>query len=177
MSKRALIVIDVQKEYFPGGNWSLPASEQALPNIQRLISLARERGEMVVFVRHLLPAGAPVFAEGTAGCELHDDLEVRPDDAIIKKTNPSAFMGTNLQQILQDADVTSVDICGFMTQMCCDTTTREAFSRGYKVRLFSDATAAKDLDANGETIPHDTVHKAELVVLKSFAEIISTDEA
>ena len=177
MSKRALIVIDVQKEYFPGGNWALPASGQALPNIQKLVSLARERGEPVVYVRHFLPAGAPVFADGTPGCELHDDLDVRPDDSVIKKAHPSAFMGTNLQELLQQAGVESVDICGFMTQMCCDTTTREAFARGYKVRFFSDATAAKDLDANGETIPHDIVHKTELVVLKSFAEILATDQA
>ena len=177
MTKRALIVIDVQKEYFPGGKWALPASEQALPNILRLVSLARERGEKVVYVQHFLPAGAPVFADGTPGCELHDQLDVRPDDAIVQKPHPSAFMKTNLQELLQGEGVEAVDICGFMTQMCCDTTTREAFSRGYKVRLFSDATAAKDLDADGEIIPHHLVHKAELVSLKSFAEILPTDQA
>ena len=177
MSKRALIVIDVQNEYFTGGKWALPASKEALPNIQRLVSLARERGERVFYVRHFLPAGAPVFADGTPGCELHDDLDVRPDDTIIKKAHPSAFMGTGLQDMLKGDGVEALDICGFMTQMCCDTTTREAFSRGYKVRFFSDATAAKDLDANGETIPHDTVHKAELVSLKSFAQILTTEQA
>ena len=177
MTKRALIVIDVQYDYFSGGAWALPASEQALPNIVRRINLARERGELVVFIQHLLPEGAPVFAQGTKGSLLHDDLNVQPEDAVLHKTHPSSFQDTDLQAFLSRHSIEEVDICGFMTQMCCDTTTREAYSRGYKVRFFSDATAARDLESNGETIPHNIVHQAELVTLARFATILAVQDA
>ena len=177
MTEKALIVIDVQNDYFPGGVWHLPDAEKALPNINRLIELARERGDAVVFVQHVTPPGAPVFAEGSEGGKLHADLGIRPDDVLFQKRHPSAFQDTGLHEHLQQQGVTAVDVCGFMTQMCCDTTSREAYSRGYTVRLFRDATAAKPLTVDGETLPHDLVHKVSLGALQSFAKIVTTDQA
>ncbi|HKI97623.1 MAG TPA: cysteine hydrolase family protein [bacterium] len=177
MSKRALIVIDVQNDYFPGGVWALPAAVATLPKIQRLIERARERQEPVVFIQHVTPPGAPVFAKGSHGGELHAELDVRPDDPLFTKAHPSSFQDTGLQDYLQRNDILALDVCGFMTQMCCDTTTREAYARGYKVRFFQDACAAKDLVVGSDTIPHDVVHKASLGALARFAQIVSTDEA
>jgi nicotinamidase-related amidase len=177
MTERALIVIDVQNDYFPGGAWALPHAERALPRIQRLIEAARERGEPVVFIQHVMPTGAPVFAEGSQGGALHGALDVRPEDPRFSKRHPSSFQETGLQDYLQTAGVRALDVCGFMTQMCCDTTTREAYARGYRVRLFKEACAARDLVVDGETIPHETVHKATLGALARFAKIVSTDEA
>lgn len=176
MSNKALIVIDVQKEYFPGGAWALPDAENALPNILTLIARARERGERVVFIQHVTPEGSPVFAKDSEGGKLHGQLEVRPDDQVIQKAHPSSFHGTGLKEYLDSNGVTDLDICGFMTQMCCDSTTREGFSNGSAMRLFSDATAAKALEVDGEQIPHDTVHRVSLGALASFAKIMKTED-
>jgi nicotinamidase-related amidase len=177
MSDTALIVIDVQNDYFSGGAWALPHAERALLNIRRLIERARERQQPVVFIQHVTPAGSPVFAKGSRGCDLHAGLDVRPDDPLFQKAHPSSFQGTGLQDFLQQAGVRALDVCGFMTQMCCDTTTREAYARGYTVRLFKDACAAKDLVVDGDTIPHEVVHKASLGALARFARILPTDPA
>lgn len=174
---KALIVIDVQYEYFPGGAWALPNAETALPNIVRLVEGARAKGVPVVFIQHALPEGAPLFAKGTKGVELHEALSAGPDDPVFQKQHPSSFQDTGLQGWLQQQKIGQLDICGFMTQMCCDTTSREAYRNGYAVRLFSDATAAKTLEFAGETIPHGQVHLASLAALSSFAQVISTQEA
>ena len=176
MSQRALIVIDVQNEYFPAGAWALPNADKALPNILRLIAGARSRNEQVVFIQHVTPAGSPVFADGSPGMELHPDLEPREGDALIRKSHPSSFQGTGLHDRLQSAGIQAVDVCGFMTQMCCDSTTRDAYGRGYKVRLFKDACASRELEVEGEKIPHQTVHLVSLGALSSFAEILPTEE-
>ena len=177
MAERALIVIDVQNDYFPGGAWALPGAEAALPNILRLAELARERGEAVVYIQHVTPEGSPVFAKGLEGGELHGQLDVRPDDPRFAKSHPSSFQETGLLDYLEKSGVKALDICGFMTQMCCDTTSREGYQRGFQVRLFSDATAAKELEVEGEKISHDTVHRVSLGALARFAQIIKTGEA
>jgi nicotinamidase-related amidase len=176
MSQRALIVIDVQNDYFPGGAWTLPNAEKALPNILRLIAGARSRNEQVIFIQHVTPAGSPVFAEGSRGMELHTDLVVREADALIRKSHPSSFQETGLHDRLQSAGIQAVDVCGFMTQMCCDSTTRDAYGRGYKVRLFKDACAAMELEVEGEKIPHETVHRVSLGALSRFAKILPAQE-
>jgi nicotinamidase-related amidase len=177
MSERALIVIDVQNDYFAGGAWALPDAERALPNILKLVELARERGEPVVFIQHVTPEGSPVFAKGSPGCELHGQLEPRPEDHHFTKSHPSAFQETGLLDALEQHGIAALDICGFMTQMCCDTTSREGYQRGYQMRLFSDATAAKAMEVEGAAIPHDTVHRVSLGALARFAQILKTEEA
>lgn len=177
MSDRALIVIDVQNEYFPGGALALPDAERALPNILRLIELARERGEPVIYIQHVAPEGSPAFGKGSSGCELHGQLDVREADPLFPKSHPSAFQETGLLEHIGQNGIEALDICGYMTQMCCDTTSREGYQRGYAVRLFSDATAAKALEVDGEQIPHHTVHQVSLGALARFAKIISVEEA
>jgi nicotinamidase-related amidase len=177
MERRALLVIDVQNDYFPGGAWALPGAERALPNILRLIEGAREREEPVVFIRHVAPEGSPVFARGSRGGALHEGLGARPADPAFEKAHPSAFQDTGLADWLDEAGIGALDLCGFMTQMCCDTTAREAYARGFKVRLFSDACAARDLVVEGETIPHQVVHGTHLATLARFAKILTSAQA
>jgi nicotinamidase-related amidase len=177
MNGRALIVIDVQYEYFPGGAWALPDAERTLPNILQRIARAREAGATVLFVQHVSPPGAPVFADGSQGGRLRAELGVGPQELVIRKSHPSAFQDTGLQAHLAGLGIRALDICGYMTQMCCDTTTREAYSRGCKVRLFSDATAARDLKVDGEVIPHHVVHRVSLGALSRFAQIVRSTQA
>lgn len=176
MSQRALIVIDVQNEYFPGGVWALPDAGKALPNILRLIDSAREAGDRVVFIQHVAPESSPVFAKGSPGGQLRPELSIAEREKTFQKTHPSAFQDTGLHEWLQQAGLEAVDVCGFMTQMCCDTTTRAAYEKGYKVRLFSDACAARDVSFNDTMIPHDVVHNTHLGSIARFAEVLLTDE-
>ena len=177
MAERALVVIDVQNDYFSGGAWALPHAERALPNILALIGKARQQGDAVVYIQHVTPAGSPVFASGSTGSLLHPALAVGPGDPVFQKQHPSSFQGTGLRGFLEQQGLRALDVCGFMTQMCCDTTTREAYATGYTVRFFSDATAARDLVVAGETIPHDVVHRASLGALARFAKILSSRDA
>jgi len=176
MAKRALIVIDVQKEYFPGGAMALPDAERTLPNIAKLVERARGRGEPVVFIQHALPAGSPVFAQGTQGMEFAQGLDVRPGDPLFQKRHPSSFQDTGLPAWIAKEGVGELDICGYMTQMCCDTTSREGYSRGLTVRLYSDATAARELTVDGVTVPHDMVHRVTLGAVSRFAKILKHTE-
>jgi len=175
MPDAALIVIDVQNEYFAGGQWALPDGDQALERILLLIQKARAASQPVVYVQHILGPEAPLFAQGTPGAELKAELPVNEGDIRIEKQHPSAFQETGLAAALEAAGIKRLDICGFMTQMCCDTTTREAYGRGYQVRLFSDATAAKDLEMEGQTIPHRMVHLASLSTLSRFAQVLKAE--
>ena len=116
MTDKALVVIDVQNDYFPGGAWALPGASDALPNIVKLIEAARARGEAVVFIQHVTPAGSPVFAEGSEGGKLHNDLGAKEGDPVFPKNHPSSFQETALKDFLERKGVKNVDICGFMTQ-------------------------------------------------------------
>lgn len=177
MARRALIVIDVQQDYFPGGVWALPDAERTLPRIASLIERARGRGESIAFIQHVTPAGSPVFAQGTPGMAFAAGLDVRPTDAVFQKRHPSSFQETGLAAWLAQEQVKELDVCGYMTQMCCDTTTREGYARGYAMRLFSDATAARELTVDGVKLPHDTVHRVSLGALARFAKILKHTEA
>ena len=176
VAQRALVVIDVQKDYFPGGVWALPDAERTLPHIASLIERSRSRGEPVVFIQHVTPAGSPVFAQGTPGMEFAAGLDVRPGDPVFQKRHPSSFQDTGLAAWISKEGVRELDVCGYMTHMCCDTTTRESYSRGFSVRLFSDATAARELVVEGSKMPHDTVHRVSLGALSRFAKILKHTE-
>ena len=93
--RRALIVIDVQNEYFTGGlPIEHPPVSESLPNLLRAMDAAQARGIPVIVVQHSAPAGAPVFVPGTATWELHPDVAGRPRDHYIEKSLASAFTGT-----------------------------------------------------------------------------------
>jgi len=177
MSGRALIVIDVQNEYFPGGAWALPHAERALPAILALMEKARGRGDAVVVIQHVAPEGSPVFARGSPGVLLHGALPAGKGDPLFEKRHPSSFQGTGLGAFLTQQRIEALDLCGFMTQMCCDTTAREAYAAGFAVRMFSDAMAARDLVYEGQTVPHEMVHRASLATLARFAKVIPSKDA
>jgi nicotinamidase-related amidase len=176
MAQRALIVIDVQKDYFPGGVWALPDAERTLPHIGKLIERSRSRGEPVVFIQHVTPTGSPVFAQGTPGMAFATGLDVRTSDPVFQKRHPSSFQETGLPAWIAQEGIGELDICGYMTQMCCDTTTREGYARGLGMRLYSDSTAARELTVDGAKLPHDMVHRVSLGALSRFAKILKHTE-
>ncbi|MEQ8822015.1 MAG: cysteine hydrolase family protein [Sumerlaeia bacterium] len=175
--KRALIVIDVQNEYFTG---ALPISYPAdtLTRILQAMDAAQAAGVPVVVVRHTFEApDAPAFRAGSAEAELHPEIARRPHDLLVEKHLPGSFTNTNLDAWLRERAIDTVVIAGYMSQMCCDTTSREAFHRGYKVEFLSDGTGTLDFETAQGKVSAEELHRAVLVTHSwLLADVKTTDE-
>jgi len=176
--KRALLVIDVQNEYFPGG--ALPIKHPAghLENILQVMDAAKQKGVTTVVVRHHQPdPDSPLFRNKSPMWELHPEVASRPHDLLLDKQLPGSFTNTQLEAFLREHEIDTVTIAGYMTQICCDTTSREAMHRGFKVEFLSDATGTLDVSNNAGSVTADELHKAILVSQAMFiSEVISKDE-
>lgn len=180
MEPTALLVIDAQQEYFaPLGKLVLPDGPRAVARIGETLGWARAAGIPVVHVVHESQRpNASLFAPGSPALAIHPEAEPRPGERVITKHLPGAFTGTPLETELRSLGVRQVIVSGFMTQMCCDTTAREAAHRGFKVLFLADATAAPSLTGpDGVVIPHDQVHRTHLASLSGFLATITTSEA
>ena len=160
--KRALLVIDVQNEYFTG---KLPVTHPSgsLKNILLMMDIARSRNLPIVIVQHSAPPNGPVFAKGSEGWNLHADIACRHHDHLIEKTLPGSFTGTDLEKWLKERKIDTVVITGYMTQMCCDTTARQAFHLGFNVEFISDATGTLSITNDAGRVTDDELHRAILV--------------
>jgi nicotinamidase-related amidase len=179
MSKQALIVIDVQNEYFENGNLPLINPIMASVNAGKVLDYFRAKNLPIVHIQHLSadPETMPFFIKGTPGAEIHQNVKPLESEKIFQKNFPNSFRETGLGEYLKENDVTEVIITGMMTHMCVDATTRAAFDFGYKCTVIGDACASKDLEINGKTVKADDVHHAFLAALEFFyGEIKSTDE-
>ncbi|MCF8043351.1 MAG: cysteine hydrolase [Desulfarculaceae bacterium] len=174
---RALLVIDVQMEYFSG---MLPISHPAgsLERILEAMDAAATHKMPVVVIQHQAATpDAPVFAPGGPGVELHPQVAARPRSVLITKQLPGSFTGTALGGWLLEQDVDTVTICGYMTQMCCDTTSRQAFHRGLSVEFLSDATGTLDMANDAGQVSAEQLHRAILVTQAArFAKVLTTQE-
>jgi len=179
MDKTALVIIDVQQEYFAGGRLPLPQGPDAVKQIVRALDWARHRRLPVLHIVHeSRRPNAAIFAPGSPGLAMHPDIRPEAGEPVIQKHLPGSFTGTGLQEHLEKRGVEQLVIAGFMTQMCVDTTTRQAAHLGYKVTVLSDATAAMDVkDPDGKVIPAEAVHRTHLGSLSGFlADITRADQ-
>ena len=177
-SKQALIVVDIQNDYFPGGKWTLSGMDAAADNAARLIAAARASGDLIVHVRHEFPtADAPFFAPGSSGAQTHSKVQTREDEDVIIKNQINSFRDTKLKEILDRNDIRDVVICGAMSHMCIDSITRAANDYGYNCTLIHDACASRDLEFNGVKVPAEHVHAAFMAALGfAYAKALSTNE-
>ncbi len=175
--RQALLVIDVQNEYFTG---ALPVTypQGSLENIIAAMDHARASGIPVAVIRHTNPApGSLAFRKGTPSWELHDEIKRRHADIVIEKHLPGSFTGTGLEAWLKEKGITMVTIAGYMTQMCCDTTARQAFHRGYAVSFLSDATGTLPVTNAAGSISDADLHRAVLVTQQMrFSRVMTTSE-
>lgn len=178
--RRALVVIDVQQEYFTGPlHIQHPSPEDALANIVRAVAAARTHGLPVVVVQHAMPAGAPVFAAGSPGFDLHPAVAavVEAGDKRVTKSFGSVFAGTDVADWLRGQEVDTVSIVGFMTNNCDLATAVEAEGLGFSAEVLSDASGAIDLDNEAGHVPARVVHDTLMVLLQSnFAAVATTHE-
>lgn len=159
---RALLVIDVQNEYFTG---ALPITHPVghLETITRVMDVAKENSVPTVVIRHhMADDQAPMFRHGSPEWQLHEDVEQRDRDKLIDKQLPGSFTGTDLEPWLQDNGIDTVTICGYMTHMCCDTTARQAAHRGLKVEFLSDATGTLPLTNEAGSVTADELQRSIL---------------
>ncbi len=177
MSKRALLVIDVQNEYFTG---KLPVSHPAnsLANILRAMDAAQSSHIPVVVIQHAAPQpDSAVFRRGSKEWELLPEVAERPHDALIQKHLPGSFTGTELEAWLRGHGIDTVVIAGYMTQMCCDTTARQAAHLGLQVEFLSDATGTLNIQNPAGKVTAEELHRAILVTQQMrFSRVLSTEE-
>ncbi|CAF3622799.1 unnamed protein product [Rotaria sp. Silwood1] len=177
-SKQALIIVDIQNDYFPGGKWVPTGINAAADNAARLISSARASDDLIIHIRHEFPTNdAPFFAKGSNGVQIHSKVQNREDEHVIVKNHINAFRETKLKDILDRNEIRNIVICGAMNHMCIDAITRAAHDFGYNCILIHDACASRELQFNGITVPAEHVHAAFMSALDfAYAKTISTQE-
>ena len=176
--RRALVVIDVQNEYFEGGGLPIahPPVSQTLPNVVRAMDAARAAGVLVVVVvQHQAPAGAPVFQLDTPHGQLHPEVARRVADHHITKTFPSVFTGTDLADWLAQQHINTLTVAGYMTHNCNASTVFEAMHRGLAVEYLADASGALPYANAAGQATAEEIHRVFSVVFHSnFAAVVST---
>ncbi|ACK50862.1 isochorismatase hydrolase [Methylocella silvestris BL2] len=177
MAKRALIVVDLQNDYFRDGKFPLIGIEAAARNAARVLAAARAAGDLVVHIRHeFASAGAPFFEPGSAGAQIHESVLNEQGETVIVKNHINSFRETGLKAALERAGVEEIVIIGAMSHMCVDAVTRAANDFGYKVTVVHDACATRDLEFNGVRVEAAKVHAAFMAALGfAYAATPSTD--
>jgi nicotinamidase-related amidase len=176
--RRALVLVDVQQEYF-GGPLEIqhPPHTESLPRIVAALDAATAAGVPVVAVQHTAGQGAPVFDPTTPGFELHPDVESRRTDAwkSVVKTYGSVFAGTDLLEWLRDHEVDTITLVGYMTNNCVIASAAEAETHGLAAEVLSDATGAIHIANAAGFADARTVHSTLLALLHSnFATVADT---
>ena len=176
-TSQALIVIDVQNEYFTG---ALPVTypENSFDHIKEAIIAAHNSNIPVIFIKHLCNTpDATTFKGGTFEQELHPDLLALGADITFTKEFPSSFYKTGLQDYLIQHNIDTLTVVGYMTQMCCDTTARQAAHMGYQVNFLSDATGTLAFSNAQGSITAKQLHESVLITQAGFfSNVIPTSE-
>ena len=171
----ALIVIDIQNDYFAKGSNSLSGSDEAAKNARLILDDFRLRGLPIIHIQHLATRPtATFFLPGTIGADIHVEVKPLDSEKVIVKHYPNSFRETNLLEFLQSMDVSKLVICGMMTHMCVDATTRAAKDFGFDCTVVGDACATKDLEINGQQVKAADVQASFLAALNYFYSIVCT---
>jgi nicotinamidase-related amidase len=174
--QRALVIVDIQNDYFPGGANPLDGPEGAAANAARLLDRFRANGEQVVHLQHVWDEPEATFMKpGTPGVEIHDSVSPSDGEPVLQKAFPNGFVGTSLEADLRAAGADEVVVCGMMTSMCVDATVRAAADLGFTVTVAHDACATMPLSFGGVDVPAPSVHAAFLAALADgYASVVPT---
>lgn len=173
---QALMIIDVQNDYFADGKYPLNNTVQTLKNTLKLQKHFRQKQLPIIYIQHInQDDNAVFFVKNSYGCQLHPKLLPiqEHNELVIEKAYPNSFYQTQLQQKLKQAEITQLVICGMMSHMCVDSTTRMACELNYQPILIHDACATCDLQFDDIIIPAQTVHNSFMSALMNFAKIVS----
>lgn len=174
----ALLLIDLQNDYFPAGKNPLVGSEAAAGQARRLLDTFRQNAQEIVHVQHLSTRpGASFFVPGTPGAEIYPAVQPLPGETVIQKNYPNSFRQTNLLERLRNLQIERLVVSGMMTHMCLDAGVRAAVDFGFECWVAADACATKDLMYGDVLVPAAHVHAAFLAALAAaYARVMPVDE-
>lgn len=179
--KKALLIIDVQNDYFDGGKHALVNAAEAGKQAQLVLQTARKQHMPVVHIQHLATnEGAVFFLPNTNGADIHHCVSPTPDEKVIIKNYPNSFRETALLAYLQQNGITSLVICGMMTDVCVDATVRAAMDLGFTCIVIGDACATRNRELYGKTIKAEAINSAYLAGMTAlnglYANVITAAE-
>ncbi|MCD0502913.1 cysteine hydrolase family protein [Bordetella petrii] len=176
-ARRALIVVDVQNEYFDGKlRIEYPDPQVSLANIGRAMDAAHAAGVPVVIVQDIEPPHSPLFTQGSPGADVHASVAARPHAHWVVKGMPSAFANTGLEAWLAERGINTIAVVGYMTHNCDDSTVKHAVHAGLNVELLGDATGSVPYANSAGQATAEEIHRVLTVVMQSrFAAVMSTD--
>jgi len=175
---KALLIIDIQNDYFEGGAMPLVNSSQAAENAKLVLDDFREKGLPVIFIQHIAARPeAGFFLPDTKGAEIYEGVQPQKDEKIFVKYFPNSFRETGLDEYLKSSKIDELVITGMMTHMCVDATTRAAKDLEYNCTVIGDACATRDLEIFGEKVKASEVQKSFLAALDYFySEVIKAED-
>ena len=176
-TKKALIIIDIQNDYFEGGANPLIGSVEANRNAKTLLKDFREKSLPVIHIQHFSTrAGSTFFIPNTIGIEIHENVVPISGEKVITKNYPNSFRETDLLDYLKSNNITDLVICGMMTHMCVDATTRAAKDFGFTCVIIGDACTTRDLEIQGKSVLADEVQKSFLAALNYFYSTVKNTQ-
>jgi nicotinamidase-related amidase len=175
---RALLIVDIQNDYFPGGRMELEGSDAAAVRAAGLLAAFRERRWPVFHVQHVsMRPGSTYFLAGTDGVEIHPSVAPERDEPVVEKHFPNSFRETRLGELLRERGVEELVIAGMMTHMCIDATTRAACDLGFTCFVAHDACATRSLAFGDVRVPAAHVHCSFLSALNgTYATVLAAAE-
>ena len=162
----ALLLIDIQNFYFPGGAAALYEPEKAAENAQLLLEHFRENNGLVVHVKHDFEPGG----------DIHKLVQPVEGEKVFTKNEVNAFLNTGLKDYLEQHHIKNVVLCGMQTHMCLEAATRAAHDFGFNCTVVGDACATQDITYNDVTTTAEQVHSSTLATLRNYGKVISSDE-
>jgi nicotinamidase-related amidase len=173
--KKALLLVDIQNDYFPGGRMQLEGSESASLRAGALLASFRERRLPIFHVQHVsVRPGSAFFLPGTDGIKIHSNVAPSGNEPVVQKHFPNAFRETGLLDSLRQGGIQELVIAGMMTHLCIDATTRAASDLGFKCFLAHDACATRALSFGDARVPAEQVHYSFLSALSGSYATVQT---
>jgi nicotinamidase-related amidase len=168
----ALLLIDIQNDYFPGGANELENSSHAGIAAGKVLEAFRKRGYPVIHIQHISTRpGATFFLPDTTGAEIHESVKPRSGEPVFVKHFPNSFRETGLENYLKENGIQKLVMAGMMTHMCVDSTVRAAFDAGFECTLVHDGCSTRALKFGDKLIPAQQVHESFIAALGMFAAV------
>lgn len=174
---QALLLVDIQNDYFPGGAMELVGSLEAGLQAAKLLQHFRRKFWPIIHIQHIaLRREATFFLPDTPGVAIHASVAPVVGEPVLSKHFPNSFRETSLLEQLKRQQITKLVIAGMMTHMCIDTTTRAAADLGFQCLLAHDACATKALSFGGVAVSAPQVQAAYCAALDGlFAKVLSVE--
>jgi nicotinamidase-related amidase len=175
---QGLLVIDIQRDYFPGGAYPLVEPDAAAAAARSVLETFRRDARPVLHLKHVWDSEDATFMRpGTDGVEIHPSVAPADGEPVIEKAEPNGFLGTDLHQRLTAAGIDSLVVVGMMSSMCVDATVRAGSDLGLTMTVVHDGCAAPDLTFGETHVPGGVVHAAFMAALDgSYATVLSSSE-